>query len=305
MAVLACDVLKIRSSVVDENIRHVFPRLGPAQRRVLARRMWEHLLLMICEIAQCTRKVHDTNWRDYFYFVRDREAARYLLGGRPVVMVSGHFGNFELGSYLMGLLGYRGYLIARPLDNPYLDRYVSRFRAGYGQIVLPKHGSAGQVEAVLSSGGRIGLLGDQHAGPTGCWVDFLGRPASCHKAVALLTLIGGAPLLVTYAKRVGGPLQFEAGLMGVADPKTPGQEQANVESLTRWYNAMLEQAILSARNSIGGCIDAGRASLRAGGRSPRPIRRRHEPTSSGRISVRSRTAKQLEGWLTTRAGGRK
>ena len=53
-------------------------------------------------------------------------------------------------------------------------------------------------------------------------------------------------MLVTYAKRVGGPLQFEAGLMGVADPQTPGQEQANVESLTRWYNAMLEQVILSA-----------------------------------------------------------
>ena len=161
-------------------------------------------------------------------------------------MVSGHFGNFELGSYITGLLGYRGYLIARPLDNPYLDRYVSRFRAAYGQIVLPKHGSAGQVEAVLSGGGRISLLGDQHAGPKGCWVDFLGRPASCHKAVALLTLTGGAPLLVTYLKRVGGPLQFEAGLMAVADPQTPGQEQANVESLTRWYNAMLEQVILGA-----------------------------------------------------------
>ena len=56
LAVLACDVLKIRSSVVDENIRHVFPQLGPAQRRVLARRMWEHLLLMICEIAHAPGK---------------------------------------------------------------------------------------------------------------------------------------------------------------------------------------------------------------------------------------------------------
>ena len=144
LAALACDVLKIRSSVVDENIRHVFPQLDPAGRRGLARRMWEHLLLMIAEIAHAPRKIHDTNWRDYFYFVRDRETVQYLLGGRPVVMVSGHFGNFELGSYLTGLLGYRGYLIARPLDNPYLDRYVSRFRAAYGQIVLPKHGSAGR-----------------------------------------------------------------------------------------------------------------------------------------------------------------
>ena len=143
LAALACDVFRIRFGVVDENIRHVFPRLSPAERHVLARRMWEHLLLMVCEIAHAPRKIHHTNWRQYFHFVRDRESVQYLLGERPVVMVSGHFGNFELGSYVTGLLGYRGYLIARPLDNPYLDRYVSRFRQAYGQVLLPKDGSAG------------------------------------------------------------------------------------------------------------------------------------------------------------------
>jgi Kdo2-lipid IVA lauroyltransferase/acyltransferase len=246
LAALACDVLKIRAAVVDENIRHVFPQLSLAQRRDLARRMWEHLTLMVCEIAHAPRKIHDTNWRQFIYYPHDRDSVRYLLGEQPVVMVSGHFGNFEVGSYINGLLGYRGYLIARPLDNPYLDRFVNDFRAACGQVVLPKSGSAGQVEAVLKAGGRIALLGDQHAGPKGCWVDFLGRPASCHKAVALFTLTGGAPLMVTSSKRVGGPMKFEGGLIGVADPNIPGEELANVTSLTRWYNAMMEKAILTA-----------------------------------------------------------
>ena len=77
-------------------------------------------------------------------------------------------------------------------------------------------------------------------------VEFLGRPASCHKAVAVFTLTGGAPLIVSYAKRVGGPLQFELGLVGVADPQVPSADLANVKTLTRWYNRMLEQAILGA-----------------------------------------------------------
>lgn len=246
LAALACDVVKIRSNVIDDNLRHAFPQLSPAERHALARRMWKHLLLMVCEIAHAPRKVHDSNWRDYFCFVRDREIARYLLGQRPVVQVSGHFGNFEIGSYVTAMLGYHGHLIARPLDNAYLDRFVTQFRAAYGNTVLSKAGSSAQVEEVLKAGGRIGLLGDQHAGPRGCWVDFFGRPASCHKAVALFTLTGGAPLLVTYAKRVGGPLKFEFGLMGVADPQIPGEELANVKSLTRWYNAMLEKVILDA-----------------------------------------------------------
>jgi Kdo2-lipid IVA lauroyltransferase/acyltransferase len=246
LAVLACDVLKIRSAVVDDNIRHVFPQLTPDERRTMARRMWEHLLLMVCELAHTPRKVHETNWRQFMRFPRDRESVGYLLGDRPVIMVSGHFGNFEFGSYMVGLLGYSGYVIARPLDNPFLDRFVASFRARYRQSILPKLGSAGQAEAVLKAGGRIGLLGDQHAGPRGCWVDFLGRPASCHKAVALLSLVGGAVLMVTCSKRVGGPMRFEGGLVAVADPEKPGPEMANVKSLTRWYNLMLEKVILEA-----------------------------------------------------------
>lgn len=246
LAVVACDIVKVRHKVVDDNIRHAIPGMTERERRNAARRMWEHLLMMVCEIAHAPRKVHDTNWRRYFHIHRKRELVKYLLDVRPVVLVSGHFGNFELTSYMMGLLGFPGYSIARDLDNPYLDRYLKRFRSNHGQFILPKEGSAGQVDDVLRAGGAIALLGDQSAGPKGCWVDFMGRPASCHKAVALFTLVSGAPLLVCYGKRTGGPLQFEIGAQGIADPQIGGDELANVKSLTQWYNDHLAVVIRTA-----------------------------------------------------------
>ena len=109
---------------------------------------------------------------------------------------------------------------SRKLDNPYLDRFLNKFRGSTGQFILPKQGCAPQVEAVLQSGGTLSLLGDQHAGEKGCWVEFLGRPASCHKAVALFTLTSGAPQIVSYVRRLGRPMQFEIGVAGVADPQT-------------------------------------------------------------------------------------
>jgi KDO2-lipid IV(A) lauroyltransferase len=246
LAWVACDVVRLRNAVVDDNIRHAFPQLTVDQRRALARRMWAHLFLMVCEIAQAPRKVHETNWRRYFYFVRKRELVGTMLSLRPKVLVSGHFGNFELSAYLTGLFGFPGYAIARPLDNPYLDRFVNRFRAAQGQYILPKDGSSAQIDAVLRAGGLIELLGDQSAGPRGCWVDFMGRPASCHKAVAVLSLTSGAPLAVAYGKRVGGPLHFELGLEGIADPQVPSPHVANVKALTQWYNAMLARAVRGA-----------------------------------------------------------
>lgn len=246
LAWLACDLVRVRRRVVDDNLRHVFPAWTDRERRDVTRQMWEHLFLMVCEIAHAPRKVHETNWRRYFEFRGKREMVEILLDSRPTVFVSGHFGNFELSSFMMGLLGFPTYAIARRLDNPYLDRYINQFRSTNGQFILPKDGSSAQVDAVLRSGGVIALLGDQSAGPKGCWVDFLGRPASCHKAVALFTLVSGAPLVVAYGKRTGGPLQFELGMGGIADPRVPSDDLGGVKPLTQWYNRALEQIILAA-----------------------------------------------------------
>lgn len=245
LAWVAADVLGLRRAVADENLRHVFPALDERQRRALARRMWRHLLLMVCEVAQAPRKIHDTNFNRYIEFRDKRRLVEVALRPRPFVLVTGHFGNFELGGFMTGLLGFPTFTIARTLDNPYLNKYINRFRGSKGQYILPKQGSAHQVDAVLKAGGALSLLGDQHAGPTGCWVNFLGRPASCHKALALFALAGDAPLVVAYACRRGGPMRFEVGCTGVADPRQGGPETASVTALTEWYNQHLERIILA------------------------------------------------------------
>ncbi len=240
---LACDVLKIRKSTTDENLAHVFADKTPAERQQIAREMWNHLFLMICEIAQAPRKIHDTNWRDYVY-IRDKQLMTgYFLAWRPVVMVSGHLGNFELAVFITGILGIPTYAIARPLDNPLLNRWIHQFRESRGQFILPTHGSAAEIQKVLDSGGMLSLLGDQHAGTKGCWVDFMGRPASCHKAVALFTLSGDAPMLVSYTVRRAGPLQMEVGCNAIADPADLDPGLRDVRSLTQWYNRELETLI--------------------------------------------------------------
>ena len=246
LAVIACDVVRLRFGVVDDNLRHVFPDWEAPERRRLARRMWEHLFLMVAEIAQVRRKIHHASFDRHVVFRNKRLLVRYLLDPRPTVLVTGHFGNFEVAGYILGMFGFPSTTIARQLDNPFLDRFVNRFRSSTGQFILPKQGCAPQVNAILRNGGTLSLLGDQHAGEKGCWVEFLGRLASCHKAVALFTLTTGAPELVTYVRRLGKPLQFEVGVVGVADPATWDSSLAGVKPLTRWYNERLEEMILAA-----------------------------------------------------------
>jgi KDO2-lipid IV(A) lauroyltransferase len=240
---LFCEALELRADVVDDNLAHAFPELSPDQRKRLARRMWEHLFVLVLEVAHTPRKIHHTNWRDFVRLKNVGPLVDALLGDRPVIVVTGHLGNFELGGYALGILGFPTYSVARTLDNPYLDRWLNQFRAATGQHLIPKVGGYEQILTVLGGGGTMAFLSDQYAGERGCWVEFFGRPASAHKAIALLALEHDAPVAVCYARRLDRPLHFEMTTHAMADPRDTSQDVGTVRDLTQWYTRQLEEAI--------------------------------------------------------------
>ncbi len=243
LAFVMCRVLRVRHDVVDENLRHALPQLSADQRVQLEQRMWAHLVMLTYEISMAPRVIHNTNWRRYIHIPGKEILVQALLSPRPLVAVAGHFGNFEVAGYLSGLLGFPTFTVARPIDNPHLHRFIDRQRRATGQYILPNQGIAEYAKRVLEAGEVLALLGDHYAGRKGCWVTFFGRPASCHKAVALFSLASQCPLLVLYARRLGRPLQFELSFAGITDPLTPGNRLTTVPELTQWYNRLLEQVI--------------------------------------------------------------
>lgn len=243
LAMLCASVLKIRRALVEDNLRHAFPEMLPAQRHRLRRQMWEHLFLMVIEVIHAPRKIHHTNWRDYVSLVNADQIIRAFFDERPTIIICGHYGNFELSGFVLGILGFPSYTIARTLDNPYVDRFVNEFRGMTGQYILPKTGSAGAVEEILKRGGVLALLADQDAGRKGCWVEFFGRPASSHKGIALFTLGSGAPTIFSFTRRNGRPLTQVMGTHSIIDPRTMPREMHSVTAITEWYTQQLEATI--------------------------------------------------------------
>lgn len=237
-------VLRLRRRVVEENLTIAFPRWTAEQRDAAALRMWRHLFLMVAEIAHAPRKIHRTTWRDWVELDRDDLILNALLSEGPKVVISAHYGNFELGGYLLGLFGLPTHTIARPIDNPYVDRYVNAFRSRTGQYILPKDGSREEVERVLGAGGVLTLLGDQHAGRKGCWVDFFGKPASTHKAVSLFTLTFQAPTVVVGVQRRGqAALRYRVSGVDAVDPRADDFQFGTTPLLTEWFTRRLEGVI--------------------------------------------------------------
>jgi KDO2-lipid IV(A) lauroyltransferase len=230
--------------VADDNLRHAFPGVyDDRQRDRLVRAVYRHFCMMLMEIVHLPRKLHATTWRQYMELVGGRYIVGALLSGRPVMIVTGHFGNWELAGYALGLLGFRTYAIARRLDNPYLDDFLlNRFRQRTGQTILDKKDMEG-IQSVLAAGGAVATLGDQDAGQRGLFVDFFGRPASTHKAIALLTLNYNALMLVSGTPRVAEPTQYESVAEELIDPSDYANHPDVMRALTEHFTAVLERRI--------------------------------------------------------------
>ncbi|MGL6195278.1 MAG: lysophospholipid acyltransferase family protein [Thermoguttaceae bacterium] len=244
LAILACDVLKVRGKLLNENLSHAFPELSDKQRKKLALKMWEHLFMLVAEVAHTPRVIRETNWRKHICLDSVVPTLKLLCSGRPVIIMTGHFGNFELGGYMLGLLGYPTYTVARNLDNKYLDNFIKEFREATGQYIVPKNDGYDLILEVLERNDTMAFLADQSAGSKGCFVDFFGRRVSAYKAIALLCLQFNAPIVVCYAIRKPEKLfQFEMKVSGIFDPLVPVPGLENVKQITQWYTTLLEEGI--------------------------------------------------------------
>jgi KDO2-lipid IV(A) lauroyltransferase len=96
---------------------------------------------------------------------------------------------------------------------------------------------------VLRGGGILSFLADQDAGQNGMFVDFFGRPASTHKAIALLAIEHRAPVVVGYARRIGPGFRYEVGCDVIIDPDEFAGTSDDVRQLTQRFTTALETII--------------------------------------------------------------
>lgn len=126
-----------------------------------------------------------------------------------MILVTGHYGNWEVGGFTLARLGMPVVAIARPLDNAYLDKYIRSIREAAGLKIVDKGGASGPSQEVLEKGGWVCFVADQDAGKRGVFVDFFGRPASTFRTIALLALSYNVPIVVGCARRLADNFTFE------------------------------------------------------------------------------------------------
>ncbi len=261
LAWLAYTLAKGRRRVALENVRTAFPELAtdPSAADRLVRGMFRHLLRVVIELLLLPRKLHAETWRKYLVLPQGAQTLPPLLDGRAALVVTAHFGNWEMAGFALGLFGFRTYAIARVLDNPHIERFALQLRQRTGQTIIAKNDDFARLTAALKRGGKVATLADQDAGPRGVFVDFFGRPASTHKAIALMAMEFDAVMVVMGVPRVRradypqradfdpgsalAPLFYAVRCMDVIDPREYASDPNAVKAITARYTSALERLI--------------------------------------------------------------
>jgi len=230
-------------NIALDNLRQSFPgRYSPEQLTRLVQDVFEHFGLLLLELILIPRKVHRRSWPKLITSIDPEGDRAVFSSGRPILIVTAHYGNWELAAFWPGFLGVKAHVIVRQMDNPHIERLMRQFRERSGGTVLSKNGDAGEMRSVLGKGGVVCTIGDQNAGPRGLFVDFFGQPASTHKAIAVLALRTRA-LMYVGGMRKTGLLRYTIHPMDLIRPEEYAGHPDAVTAITQRMTTAVERLV--------------------------------------------------------------
>lgn len=181
--------------VGHRNLELAMPELTPEQRRSIVKEVFINLGRLLGEFSQFPKitQYNISRLVEYDGFENYQRAAER---GRGVLMLTGHVGAWELCAFAQGVYGHPLSFLVRPLDNPFLDRMISRYRELSGNRTINKNRAVKPVLEVLRRGDDVGLLIDANTLPDqGVFCDFFGLPACSTTGLAVFALRADAPVV--------------------------------------------------------------------------------------------------------------
>ncbi len=197
-------VVGLRRELVYTNIGISFPEKSPAEIRSISTSVYRNMAVTLIEVLR-------------FPLIRNREDVAALVdmdvdvsefkrktrnGQTGAVMVSGHFGNWELMALAFGIMVKPVTMIVKHLTNDLVDRKMNELRTLRGNSVVYDNLALRKGLKVLSDGGVLAILADQSDPSATYFGEFLGRRATMFNGAAFFALKAQVPLFVGMCRSI-------------------------------------------------------------------------------------------------------
>lgn len=219
-----------------ENLTRAFPEKTEAERESIAIGVLEHFGRVMADFLRSHKRTQQEVLESTEVIGREH-LTEALSRGRGIILISGHFGNWERMSHWISASGYPVSVVARDANDPQMNDLILELRHANGAKVIARGDAVRPILERLKANELVGILPDQNSGEI--FVPFFGHPCGTVKGPGTLARRTGSPVLPVYCLRIG-PARYR---MVICEPLSPEEGFEPIEGMTRAINRSLEEQI--------------------------------------------------------------
>jgi Kdo2-lipid IVA lauroyltransferase/acyltransferase len=191
-----------RRMIAYANLKAAFPEKSQKELKAINKAHFENLGMNIIELLKLP--VMAKSYLERHVKLENKDGIKPgLEKGKGVIVLTAHFGNWEIASLAASLNGYAMSVFAREQKYERLNNLLNQFRQSTGCKVITKGFSVKDIIKTLYNNGIVAMLSDQDAGANGVFVNFFNRPASSAIGPIAFSLKTGAEIIPSFIRRVG------------------------------------------------------------------------------------------------------
>lgn len=186
------------NQIARGNIRLCFPEKSETEVREIHEKATQNFIQTLLEMP----KIYHLNQKNFFKHV-DVSGIEHLRNDSSRLILSAHYGNWELVNKTIGFYGIAMASIYRRANNPYVDNYITNMRAQDKGVMIPKGTGGGKALIQAVKGGMCaGFLNDQKMSD-GIHSTFFGQEVKSPSSIADLALRYNRDIVPVFVTRVG------------------------------------------------------------------------------------------------------
>ncbi len=233
--------IPIRKSVVLQNLQLAFPEKSERQRKQIARNTYKTFGQTFFEFVRAPVRTREELRR------RVRLHNRHLLKesyetGRGTLLMTGHFGNWEIAACAIVDLGYPLVVIARKQRNRQVDELINYYRRVSGIETVPLGMGVREFLRALRQNKFVAILADQDAHREGVFVDFFNRLSATAPGPAFFALKTGAHIIFTTCV-LNKDDTYDITFEKIDTQDVPTDTQEAIKAITQKHVSKLEEKI--------------------------------------------------------------
>ena len=228
------------------NLKIAFPTKTENELTDIAIKFYKNLGMVFVEIFRLN-KYKESNVDDFVE--SDFDHIKNIYGEQGILLLTAHFGNWELLAKTFGLKGYKGNVLARPLDNPFIEKILYDLRTASGnKVIYNRENAVKNIISALNEKEIVGFLPDENASKRiGVFVDFFGVKACTMPGMANIAAKTKLPVIPAFIVRIKGKGGNYSKHRLIIEPpldiKYTGDRKTDTMNILKLFNEKIEDII--------------------------------------------------------------